>query len=240
MTPASDPGRGLLSDLERFNDEGLYLLFDDGRELRITRPHIEQAAHEFERNPDMIPRACRKATAFAPCAICPKRDITAYCHAIPTVFPFLAELDRYLSYDRVSVVYRAPAQVDEGDMLHVTRTSMQRALQHVAILSLMYYCEIGLQYVKYFHGIIPFMSAQNLAERLYANILIDRAGDPVAIEETIAGLRGELDYTIGCQIERLRVVCRNDAFLNAFAGLHAALNYLAPDMRSLLLKRMPQ
>ena len=61
--------------------------------------------------------------------------------------------------------------------MHVARTSVHRALQYISILSLMYYCEVGREYFKYFSGVIPFMDPLPIVERVYLNIYWDLHGD---------------------------------------------------------------
>jgi len=54
---------------------------------------------------------------------------------------------------------------------------MQEALQFVAIFSLMYYCEVGKQYWKFFLGIHPLMDPEEMITRIHLNIYWDCKGD---------------------------------------------------------------
>lgn len=218
--------------MDRFTEPGLFLLFDDGRELLLTRRVVEAYKQRYLADPGLLPPEFRTAAEYRPCAVCPSRDTAVICHSIPTVFPFLEDLDRYISYERVTVVFRAePGEHEPGDaILHLTNTTMQRALQYVAILSLIYYCGVGRKYFKYFTGVIPFMDPGLIAERIYTNLYLDLRGDEGAINEIIARMRYEVDFTVRCQLKRLERLCRNDAFMNAFANMHTCLLFLAPEL----------
>jgi hypothetical protein len=223
-------------DFEKFKDPGLYLLFDDGLFLPLTRDFIDNMKRRYLRDPRLVPPSVRNAPEYAPCTICPKRDTALICHAIPTVFPFLEEVDRFLSHDSVLAVFRPePFETSGGDtILHVARTSVQRALQYISILSLMYYCEVGRDYFKYFAGVIPFMDPLMLIERVYLNMYWDLHGKLPAINALIAKMRADLDITIKCQMDRLHLFCKSDAFLNAFVNTHIATQFLEADMEKLL------
>jgi hypothetical protein len=199
--------------------------------MTFTHASIHEATHLYLSDPARIPPHVRQAVQYRPCSICPRQD-AVICHAIPTVFPLLEQVDRFLSHDKVTAAYRAdPERGDrQAGMLHVVQTTMQRALQQVSILSLIHYCEVGQTYFKYFSGVIPFMDAMTMAERVYLNIFWDLHGDVAAVDELIATMRSELDYTVRCQIERLRLICRNDAFINAFVNTHITTQFLAPEL----------
>ncbi len=222
-------GGGL--DLDDFRVPGLYLLFPDGHRLTLTHDAIQTLTDSYLSDPARIPPRVRQAVQYRPCAICPHQD-AKICHAIPTVFPLLEQVDRFLSFDRITAAYREERndQTDEEGMLHIVRTTMQRALQHVSILSLIHYCEVGRTYIKYFAGVIPFMDPPTMAERVYQNVYWDLHGDEQAVERLLATMRSEIDLTVHCQIERLHLICRHDAFINAFVNMHIATQFLAPDL----------
>lgn len=214
-------------DFEKFKEPGLYLLFDDGRLLTLTRSYIERMMDHYLSDPQLLPPSIREAPAYAPCSVCPKRESAVICHAIPTVFPFIAELDRFLSFQDVIAVFRpAPEENTENQLLHVARTSVQRALQYVSILSLMYYCEVGRIYFKYFDGVNPLMDSLLIVERVYLNIFWDLGGDREAIHALITKMHDELQITLDCQIQRLHLFCKSDAFLNAFVNTSVITQFL--------------
>ena len=226
--------------VEAIREAGLYLLFDDGRRVVLTRSIIDACTQRYLHDPALLSPACRAAAEYQPCAICPERHTAAICHAIPPVLPILDQLDCCLSCDAVTAVYRGEADPggSSDPLLQVTRTTMQRALQYAAILGLMYYCETGRKYYKYWAGVVPLMDPQTLAERLYANLYLDLHGDDAAVQAQIALMRGELEVTIECQLKRLRLVSRGDAFVNAYANVHTALRFLEPWLLPELVARM--
>ncbi len=232
--PATDGARGdrrfLLDD---FQEPGLYLLLADGTRVTLTHHTIHEHTEHYLADPALLPPQVRRAVEYQPCKICPTRD-AAICHALPTVFPLLEHVDRFVSHDPVVAAYRAEPGDAAAGMLHVVETTLQRALQHVSILSLLHYCEVGRAYGRYFAGVIPFMDAVTMAGRVYQNLYLELRGDEVAIEKLVAAMRSDLDYTVRCQIERLRLICRNDAFINAFVNMHIATQFLDPALRPAL------
>jgi len=216
-------------EFEKFSQPGLYLVFDDGLFLTLTRDFIDGMTRSYLEDPSLLPLSVRTNPDYAPCSICPQKDTALICHAIPTVFPFLDNLDRFLAHDRVLAIFRPEAtQASEDEVvLHVSRTSVQRALQHISILSLTHYCEVGLAYSKHFAGIVPLMDPFAIVERVYANIYRDLGGDLPAINALTARMRDQLDDTVRCQMARLRLICRSDAFLNAFVNTHIITQFVS-------------
>jgi len=212
---------------EKFSEPGLYLLFDDGMKQRYLK------------DPQLLPPSVRAAPAYAPCSVCPERDTALICHAIPTVFPFIEDMDRFLSHETVLAVFRpAPCDTsDDSSVLHVSRTSVQRALQYVSIMSLIDYCEVGRTYFKYFSGIIPLMDPLTIIERIYLSIYWDLRGDLPAIDALMVKMRTELDITVQCQLERLRLFCQSDVFPNAFVITHIVTQLLNADMETFVQER---
>ena len=218
-----------LQDLfEGQQHNGLFVLFDNGDKIDLTEPNVRKAADDLEEQLPSMPPETRTATELEPCAVCPARDTAAICHALPAIIPFLNELRLSKSFDQVTAIF-----IDEHEnhqkIYHICRTSMQRALQYVAIQSVLYYCEIGKSYHKYFGGVIPFSPAEDIAERIYANIMLEQNGNHDAVLQIIEGMRTNLSTTMQCQLKRVRLVSKNDVFLNAFVNLHLVLDMLAPE-----------
>lgn len=227
----SSAQEGLRPFLDTCREPGLYLLFKDGLLVALTQSAIGNLKRQYLSDPVLMPVEVRQAVDYPPCTICPHKD-APICHALPAVFPLLPYAERMISHDTVIAAYRAePVPGDVGDgMLHVVRTSMQRALQYVSILGLIHYCEVGRAYYHYFTGVIPFMDAATIAERVYINMYFGLRGEEAAISRLIARMRAELDFTVRCQINRVRLVCHNDAFVNAFVNTHIATQFLSPDL----------
>ena len=207
---------------QAIKEPGLYLYFEDGSHLALTREVIEAKAKQVMADPKMIPATARAAPAFRPCSICPKRKSADECHALGPAYAFLAELDQYISHDRVTAVYRS---ADSG---HVSEaeTSMQRALQYIAIICLMEHCEIGLKYAGYFKGVDPLMDPQQIAGQVYTNIARELGDDDQAVERLIHSMQGEIYHTTRCQVDRLRLVSRSDSVINAFINALTVTDFL--------------
>jgi hypothetical protein len=116
------------------------------------------------------------------------------------------------------------------------RAPVERALQFISILSLIYHCEVGRTYTKYFAGVVPFMDPGMIAERVYLNIYWDLRGDLPAVNALMAKMRHEFDITVQCQMDRLRLFCANEAFLDAFVMTHITTQFLDAGIESRLRK----
>lgn len=198
--------------LNDFNEDGLYLVFSDSNQLFLSKEKIEQFASQFLEDPAKVPSSVKKAVDFQNCSICPKRGTGEFCEALRPTLPFLEMIDRYVSFDKVTVVFKEK----DSEMLHVRYTTMQRALQYLSVLSLIHYCEVGKGYAKYFLGVMPLMETKEVAERIYLNVYWHCQGAAPKMKEIIEKFVKEIRYTSACQINRLGTICKNDAFLNAF------------------------
>ncbi|NQU39601.1 MAG: hypothetical protein HQ523_06580 [Lentisphaerae bacterium] len=201
-------------DLTQFIEPGLYLVPSEGEAIVLTRKVIDESARALLNDPQKLTPSMRAAADYQPCDICPERDTSEICHAILPTLPFLDEIDRYMSYDRVTAVYREP----DTEILMIRETSMQEALQYVTILSLMYYCEVGRQYYSFFHSVNPLMPQIDIATAVFHNMYHDCEGDLQRLAKTLKTMQEELLQTTWCQVKRLRLISQGDAFLNAFVS----------------------
>jgi hypothetical protein len=213
-----------------FGQAGLYLLFPGEKRIVLTREKIESFAHTFESNLDQIPVEIRSAVAFQACSVCPERERAKFCHALPATLAFFEELKDFKSYDHVGAVYKGPGR----GLVWVPETTMQEALQFVVILSLMYYCEVGRQYWKYFFGIHPLLGPEEMITRIHLNIYWDCQGDQEKIDRVLRAFGDEITCICRCQVERLRLICKNDALMNAFVNTQAQIECLAMTKGALL------
>jgi hypothetical protein len=200
-----------LSDFEK---EGLYLLFPDSTKLELTKENIENVTERYWLDPTKIPEDKRKAIEFQKCYFCPHRDKEDLCDSIRPVLPFLDIIDRYVSYDEVIAVYKG----NEDKLVHIKATTMQDALKYVSTLSLLRYNLVLQKYCKYYYGIIPIMSGREVATRVYLNMYWVHKGNLEEINEVIKRFGEELKVSSTNQVRRLNLVCKNDAFLNAFVN----------------------
>jgi hypothetical protein len=200
-----------LSDFEK---EGLYLLFPDSTKLELTKENIEKVTESYWQDLTKIPEDKRKAIEFQKCYFCPHRDKEDICDSIRPVLPFLDIVDRFVSYDKVIAIYKG----NEDKLAHVRATTMQDALKYVSILSLLRYNLVLQKYWKYYYGIIPIMSGREVATRVYLNMYWLHKGNLEEIKEIIKRFGEELKVSSTNQVRRLNLVCKNDAFLNAFVN----------------------
>jgi hypothetical protein len=218
--------------LDDFTQKGLYLLFEDSTVLALTESNIESISERFWGDPEKVTADTRRNVDFHPCSICPEAGQDVMCYTLRPVLPFLEEIDRFFSFERVTAIYRG----DEDRLLHIAEADMQTALQYVCILSLLSYCRVGRKYWKYYHGVIPIMGADSAVQRLYLNVYWIHKGDRTQINRFIEQFREEISVICGNVIRRLNLICKKDSFVNAFFHMQVAAELLSMDMDEVLKK----
>jgi hypothetical protein len=208
--------------LGNYQKPGLYLTFEDSTEIVLTRENIERTTEEYWMDPDKIPPDVREAVEFQRCGFCPLKGTENFCDALRPTLPLLTVIDNYNSFDEVTAIYKG----DEKGLYHVSHTTMQRALTYISNLSLMEYCQVGRKYRKYFYGIIPVMDTEQIANSLYLNMYWIHRADEEAIDQLISQMNKEITMTTENQMRRLRLICKNDAFLNAYVLTHLVTDVL--------------
>ena len=215
--------------LQDCREEGLYLFFAEAGRLEFTRQNIEQTALTFWEDGSKISPAIRTAAEFQRCDFCPLRKTSALCDAIRPIFPFIDSLDKYLSYDKVTAVYK-----DGEGNLHISETTMQKALRYLSVLSLVYYCQFGRKYWKYFLGVMPLMTAMEIATQLYLNFYYLNGGNQDATRKAIEKFESEITITSLNHTKRLNLICKKDAFMNAFVNAQVITQLLSLDFEKTL------
>jgi hypothetical protein len=215
--------------LQDCSQEGLYLFFADGSRLEFTRQNVEHTALAFWEDKSKITPQIRAAAEFQRCDFCPLRKTSALCDAIRPVFPFIDSLDKYISHDKVTAVYK-----DDKGVLHISDTTMQDALRYLSVLSLVYYCQVGRKYWKYFLGIMPLMPGAEIATQLYLNFYYLCEGNAKATRKALEKFGEEITITCRNQKSRLNLICKNDAFMNAFVNAQVITQLLAFDFEKTL------
>ena len=200
--------------LSEFEKEGLYLLFPDSTKLELTKENIERVTDSYWQDLTKIPEDKRKAIEFQKCYFCPHRNKEDICDSIRPVLPFLDIVDKYVSFDEVIAVYKG----NENNLVHIRATTMQDALKYVSNLSLLRYNLVLQKYWKYYFGIIPIMSGKEVATRVYLNMYWLHKGNLEEIKKMIKRFGEELRVSSANQVRRLNLVCKNDAFVNAFVN----------------------
>jgi hypothetical protein len=208
-----------LSDFEK---EGLYLLFPDSTRLELTKENIEKVTDRYWQDLTKIPEDKRKAIDFQKCYFCPHKNKEDICDSIRPMLPFLDIVDQYVSYDKIIAVYKG----NEDKLVHVKATTMQDALKYVSILSLLRYNLVLQKYWKYYYGIIPIMGGREVATRVYLNMYWLHHGNLEEIKEVIKRFGEELRVSSTNQVKRLNLVCKNDAFVNAFVNTQLVAQFL--------------
>lgn len=216
----------ILSD---YKEKGLYLLFKDSTRLILTKSNIEKTAAEYWSNPSKIPQAVKQTVEFQRCSFCPLKNRDDFCDALRPILPFLDVVDKYVSIDEVTAIYKG----EEKELLRVSYTTMQEALKYLSILSLPQYCQIGRKYWKYFYGAIPLMNPKEIAGRGYLNAYWLHDGNRDKIINTFETFREDITATSQNQVKRLSLICKNDAFLNAFVNTQVITEFLNMDIEKI-------
>jgi len=221
--------------LSEFDQKGLYLIFEDSTVLSLTEGEVANVTKRFWEDTTKISPEVRKHADFHPCSICPEAGNDAMCYTLRPVLPFLEDIDRYFSYDKVVAIYRG----DEERSFHVAESDMQNALQYICILSLLSYCRVGRQYRKYYQGVIPVMGLTQAIERICLNIYWLHKGDKAKIDSFLQQFQQDISVISGNVLKRLGLICQKDALLNAFYNMQVTVDLLAMKMDEVLSKAFP-
>jgi len=204
----------------------LYFVFPDQKQIEFSSAHVRAFAKDYLDSPAHVPDNVREAVDFQRCSVCPHVHEPGYCHALFPALSIFEAIDKYTSSEEVEVFYLDPF----SNCLIAKDTSLQDALQCISILSLTQYCELGRRYHDYFLMVTPFMSASEMASRIYLNAFWLFDGDKERTKAQIKKFIEELRITIDCQVKRMRLISKNDAFLNAFAMTHILTDLMKLDM----------
>ncbi len=222
--------------LSRYRQPGLYLDFYDGDLLELTLGNIERISNEYWADPEKIPQNVKDAVEFRRCKHCGFKGKKNFCEALRPVLPLMEIVDKYNSFDPTIAVYKR----NEKGLLYVSDTTMQRALTFVSNLSLMSYCQMGRKYRKYFFDIIPIMRTEDIVNRLYLNIYWIHRGETEVADEVISSLNEEVSRATENQLKRLRLISKNDAFINAYILTHLLTDLLHEYKDGNLKERLDQ
>lgn len=218
-------------EMTDFSNKGLYLAFGDSNIMDLSRNAIDALAEQYWHDPEKLPEQTKGMEDFRACSICPRKDAHDLCQTLKPVLPILANLDSFVSYDMVDAVYR-----DEDELLHIARSTMANALQYVSMLGLTEYCATGRKYRKYYDGIIPIAGMEESIKRIYLNIYWLHKGNMPEIKEVIKQFNEEITLITGKVIKRLGLICKSDAFLNAFYNAQVGTELLTLNMEELMQK----
>ncbi|MFA5113967.1 MAG: hypothetical protein WC529_06725 [Candidatus Margulisiibacteriota bacterium] len=216
--------------LDEYAEKGLYLLFPDATRLDITASRVKAATKEYWADETKIPQEVRKTVDFQRCDFCPRLKDGGICDAIRPVLPFLDALDKYVSFDKVTAVYKGW----RPDLWRFSDTNMQNALVYLSTLSLIHYCQVAVQYRKYFYGVNPLMNATQSSARIYLNIYWEKNGDCGKVNALLADFKAVLSVTAQNQVKRLSLISKNDAFINAIIKTQLITEFLAQDYDDVL------
>lgn len=212
----------------------LYLIFDDGTRVDFIEEEIREKGYRFLDDPSLVPDSVRKAAEFQRCSVCPERHQQGYCHALLPTLSSIEKIDKYPSFTPVTSIYKDRF----SDELIIRQSSLQEALHCISILSLIYYCELGRECRDLFFKVNPIMDPQDVAARIYLNLYWQSGADEQKIAQKLGKFIKEIKVTIDCQVQRLRLICKKDAFINAFTITHVLTTMLERSPENSLKKSM--
>jgi len=117
---------------------------------------------------------------------------------------------------------------------------MQDALRFVSIISLMQYCQIGRSYWKYYFGVAPIVGGHEMARRMYKNIYFLNKGNTEEVDKIIKRFEEQITVTSANQVKRLNLICKNDAFMNAFVNTQVVSVFLSMDMEKHIIEQFAE
>ncbi len=229
---------GMATAIPDITASGLYLAFEDGTRLPLTFQGVEERSRRVLDDCEKVPPAVLEAEAFQLCTICPKRGSGDTCHAIRPILAVFECVDAYSSHAPVTAAY-CDAHGDRR-LTITTETTLQRALQYVSLLSVLYHCELGKTYWPYFEGVHPLMSVEDMVIRVYLNMFWACGGDRAGVKGLVERFHREITITTCCQMARLRLICHSDALLNALILTQIASEFLIDNIEELIVARQRQ
>ncbi|NOX65979.1 MAG: hypothetical protein GXO85_09325 [Chlorobi bacterium] len=215
-----------LGDLrvDKFNEEGLYLIFPNDDCICVTQNYINNYFKKIWQDSSVFPSHIKKATDLQLCEHCPgKKSEVEFCVALRPILPFLEKVDKYVSYDDVTAVLKT----NNPSVITVRHTDLQNALRYVSLLSLIKYCETNRRYWSYYFGVSPLADVQQALAQIYLNIFWLNKGDKKKTHNAINIFTKEMRISNECLLRRLKLICKNDAFINAYANTQMSSEFLS-------------
>lgn len=216
-------------DVENYRKEGLYLHFENGYFLDLSRERVLELAEDYWNDPKKLSLEIKEHEHFKTCSVCPYRGENVMCSALKPILPFLEEMEKFISCDRVNAIY-----VDKNHAAHVSSTSLQEALQYVTNMGVFEYCEDTKQYRPYFRGIMPLMSVNDSAALILLNMFWLSGGDKEKVLIKAKDISKAVLTTSRSCIQRIRLVCKSDAFINAYTCTHTLSEVFSRHMDRIL------
>jgi hypothetical protein len=209
------------ADIGMHKQEGMYLYSVDGVFLDLSKERVLRLTQEYWNDPAKLPLHIRQNDAFTACSVCPFKDQDVFCSILKPLLPFLDDMEKFNSYDRVTAIY-----VKKAGLAYITETTMQDALQYVTNMSIFEYCEGAKQYHRYFKGIEPFTDINEIRSRLFLNIYWLCNGDRGKASSAIDEMRQVITVISKNAVARLNIMCKSDAFSNAYVKAHNIVSVL--------------
>lgn len=202
-------------DATAYPEEGMYLHCQNGTFFDFSLTNIASLAAALWEDPTRLSPEIRHDELFKTCAVCPFRGQDVLCSAIKPLLPFLENVEAFKSIDRVTIVYR-----DAKGIVSCQDADMQNALQYLTDMSVFQYCEDMKGYKPYLLGVKPMRSTQENVQTLLLNIFWRTNGDRTKAKQVIDEIQNAINIVTRNCFRRLHLMCRSDAFKNAYVKTH--------------------
>ena len=209
-------------DTRSYLEEGMYLHCENGAFFDFSVSNVATLSDEYWDDTSKLAIDLRQDENFKTCSVCPYRGEDVMCSSIKPILPFLENLTDFHSFDRVTVIYR-----DTNHILSTQETDMQTALQYLTNMSVFQYCEDMKSYNQYFKGINPLQPFEENVQTVLLNIFWQCKGDKQQTKKVSGEVQKAIDITSRNCIKRIRLLCKNDAFMNAYVKTHAIGTFLS-------------
>ena len=206
------------------------MCFGDGEVLDLSKDRVKEIADEYWNDPSKLPAHIKEHEDFKTCSVCPYRGQAVFCSAMKPLLPFLEAMEKFTSCDKVTATYI------KGGVSYTSEIPVQNALQYVTNMALFEYCEDAKKYHKYFKGILPFMDSNEAACRIFLNIFWLAKGGRWRTNRIIDEMKRTITVTSKSCVKRLNLMCKSDAFMNAYVKTQIVTEMLSFKVDTTLAK----
>ncbi|MBF0206095.1 MAG: hemerythrin family protein [Oligoflexia bacterium] len=211
--------------IDEFKDVGFYLFFTNGEQFFFNKESVEKFSKDYIDEKLLIENRHK----IARCGFCLSQS-QLLCDAIRPFLTILPVVDKYPSYEPVTVVWKK----DDTKSLVIISCDLQKALDQIVLWSLISFCKQSNKYKNYYTDIEPFTEHDQIARLVMKNIYITKAGDVEKIKKEVRRFYNLIFTTTKNKISRMATITHKDAFANALVRSISPLMLLEEDADRLI------
>lgn len=197
---------------DNYKENGLYIHLDDGKLILINPSTANEAADRIWNDPKLFSDEKKSNFIFQRCGGCSTQDKTL-CDGMKVILPIIEELNDRKSYDPVVAIFR------NDDELVIRHTQLQHALEYIMHMMVTEFCTLSKIYSRYYHGVKPLMQAQEVAEKIFFNIMNDFSNNFELSKLRAKQLDAIIELTSRSRAKRISNLATGDVLLNANANM---------------------